>query len=274
MKTKSGQMSEIKVKEDAQRRASADFLALFNQKIRFEIVKLLYLNVELSYTEILDALQIDQGLLNFHLRKIKWFIETTDEGTYILSEYGKVAYETLGEMETRTKSLMPSAASFEPAPLHIEGSLVARRVVAFLIDIVIMFVSTGLFFDKNVVEIVTAFFSFRFPNLSLTDLSYSTISGYSSVFFASYIVFALLEAYKGQTLGKFLLGIRVLKINGRKVTLMDSAVRNLGKVFLLPLDIILGLAGYRSKGYLRFFDYYTQSKIERVKVELAYPPTT
>ena len=96
-------------------------------------------------------------------------------------------------------------------------------------DVAIMFMSTGLFLDKNVIETFTALLVLKPPNLSLIDLSYHTISGYSAVFFASYIVFTVLEAYKGQTLGKFILGLRDVKTNGRKLSLLDSAVRNIGK---------------------------------------------
>jgi hypothetical protein len=44
----------------------------------------------------------------------------------------------------------------------------------------------------------------------------------------------------------------------------EAMIRNIGKVFLLPVDVILGLILYRKRGFLRFFDYYTQTKVEKV----------
>ena len=83
-----------------------------------------------------------------------------------------------------------------------------------------------------------------------------TISAYSHAFFAMYIFFVLLEAYKGQTPGKHLLGIRVVEANGRKLTIIEPGIRNAGKLFLLPVDLTIGLALYYKKGYLRYTDYF------------------
>jgi uncharacterized RDD family membrane protein YckC len=87
---------------------------------------------------------------------------------------------------------------------------------------------------------------------------------YSHVFFAVYIFLTLLEAYKGQTPGKYLFRIRVVKIGGLKLGLIESAIRNAGKVFLLPLDLIVGVLLFSRKGFIRFFDYYTDTIVEKV----------
>lgn len=89
---------------------------------------------------------------------------------------------------------------------------------------------------------------------------------YSHILFAVLIYFTLLEAYKGQTPGKYLLGIRVVKVGGLKMGLLESGIRNMGKVFLLPFDLLVGIIFYRKHGYLRFFDYYTKVSVERVKL--------
>lgn len=257
-------MTEKIVGVDQGRPQPADFISLLDQRIRVKIITLLYENVEMSYTELLNALRIDEGLLNFHLRKFKRFLTTTREGTYILSEYGKIAYEVLHSVEQRLQA-MDSARSLE---IDLRGGLsfdlVGRRVAAFMLDVLLLFVSTGLFLDKNVLQLASELMALRAPSLSLVELSYATISAYSHIFFAAYIMFTVLEAYKGQTLGKFLLGIRVLKEDGGRIGAMDSAVRNLGKAFLLPLDLLIGLLWYRRAGYLRFMDYYTKSVVQRV----------
>jgi uncharacterized RDD family membrane protein YckC len=80
----------------------------------------------------------------------------------------------------------------------------------------------------------------------------------------AYASFVIMEAYKGQTIGKYLMSIRIVKTNGDKITILESAVRNIGKVFLLPLDFLIGVLFFRKKGYIKFFDYYTKTTVERV----------
>jgi uncharacterized RDD family membrane protein YckC len=79
-----------------------------------------------------------------------------------------------------------------------------------------------------------------------------------------FIFATLLEAYKGQTLGKYVAGIRVIKSNGRRLTLIESGIRNAGKIFMLPLDLAIGIVLYYRKGYLRFFDYYIDCSVEKI----------
>ncbi|MFQ6134923.1 MAG: RDD family protein [Nitrososphaerales archaeon] len=241
-----------------------EFLDVLRQKIRVRIVTLLYENVEMSYTELLNILNIDEGLLNFHLRKIKKFIQITEARTYMLSEYGKMAYEVLHEIDKKTRSYQSNAANLLLEKGVLTGGIVLRRIAAFLLDALILFLSTGLFLDRNVLQILTDLSLFRFPNFSVVQLSYETVSIYSNIFFAAYVIFTILEAYKGQTMGKYLAGLRVVKCDGRRLSLIDSAVRNLGKVFFLPLDLIFGIALHKKDGYIRFFDYYTKSTVVRV----------
>lgn len=243
--------------------ATLAFMGILAQPIRGKIVIVLYENVEMSYSELLNMLNIDEGLLNFHLRKMKRLVKTTKEGTYMLSEYGKLAYEVLRDVETRITAIQAGNTLGLSPPIRLTADLIGRRVAAFFLDAAILFVSTGLFLDRNVVALLSAFSKFQLPPLSLIDISYATVSAYSHVFFAAYLIFTVLEAYKGQTPGKYLLGIRVVKVGGRKISLMDSAVRNLGKVFLLPLDVLTGIILYAKKGYMRFFDYYTALTVER-----------
>jgi DNA-binding transcriptional ArsR family regulator len=62
---------------------------------RAKIIELLHENIELSYTEMLNTLKTDTGQLNFHLRNIKGLCETTEDGTYILTDKGKIAYNLM-----------------------------------------------------------------------------------------------------------------------------------------------------------------------------------
>ena len=246
-----------------------ELFSVLGHHFRIAILDLLHENVELSYTELLDMLGIDEGLLNFHLRKMRKLVKTTEAKTYMLSDLGKMAHalvQTVKDKASVSEDILPWGA---PVPLALTADIGARRVLAFLVDAIILMTSTGLFFDKNFLAFLSSVLELRFSHLLLPELSYQTIASYSHIFFAAYIIFTVLEAYKGQTLGKYLFKIRVVKVRvspdvrGR-MSLMDSAVRNIGKVFLLPLDLLIGLIFYSRRGYLRFFDFYTRSTVERV----------
>lgn len=75
------------------------------------------------------------------------------------------------------------------------------------------------------------------------------------------IALTLMEAYNGQTLGKWIVKIRVIKESGRKLNFMESALRNVAKIFFLPIDMLIGIAFYRKKGHIRFVDYYIKAKV-------------
>lgn len=251
------------------------FEALSNSTRR-DIIKLLYDRVELSYTELLNYLNVSSGLLNFHLRKLNGLIEKTEAGTYKLSKQGKAAYMLL--VEAREKLLL--AANELPgheAP-KIGAAMVGKRAAAFLIDLTAVFAATGALFDPQlwgfIRELVFHLASIleghpwvlHAEHLKIfSETLYRAVSVYSHVFFAMYIFLTLLEAYKGQTLGKYLVGIRVVKRNGRKLDLVESGIRNAGKIFLLPIDLAVGILLYYRKGYLRYTDYYIDAVVEEVK---------
>ncbi len=62
--------------------------------------------------------------------------------------------------------------------------------------------------------------------------------------------------------------MRVVKRTGRKLDLVESGIRNAGKIFLLPIDLALGLLLIR-KGYLRYTDYYIDAVVVDVKRKAA-----
>ena len=53
---------------------TVEFFKVLSHEIRTKIISLLHENIEMSYTEILRALNIEEGNLNFHLRKMKGFL--------------------------------------------------------------------------------------------------------------------------------------------------------------------------------------------------------
>ena len=49
----------------------------------------------LSYSEMLDALDVETGALNYHLGKLKGLVEKSGNGTYVLTPLGVKAYNVL-----------------------------------------------------------------------------------------------------------------------------------------------------------------------------------
>jgi len=102
-----------------------------------------------------------------------------------------------------------------------------RRLLAFIVDGLIVWVALAL--------IGLEAFSFRL--LSAGPLSGPALYGYTVV----------LEYARGQTVGKWLMGLRVVGI-GSKTDLSRILIREISKVFfvLLALDILGGLLAARS----------------------------
>ncbi len=242
------------------------FYEAINNKIRRDIIKLLYERLDLSYTEILEYLKVSRGLLNFHLKKLDGLVEKTDRGTYKLTEAGRAAYRILQAVEKELNIK-------ESPVVRLTPGLVFRRFIASVIDVGAVFLATGALFDLEFWRSLVSIFAHMYELVNLhpwifhgedlvviSTLLYRLVSSYSHVFFATYIILTLLEAFRGETPGKRLMGLRVYKRTRRRLDLVESGIRNAGKLFMLPLDLLLGVLVWR-KGYLRYTDYYVEAVV-------------
>lgn len=82
-------------------------------------------------------------------------------------------------------------------------------------------------------------------------------AGSSLVFF---LYWTLLEYYKGQSIGKIALGIKVVNLKGKNPTITQSAINSFGKAFLLPIDMIIGLLALKNQN-LRIFNKISDTKV-------------
>lgn len=251
-----------------------ELLDILSNEIRRRILEYIHDRVEASYTELLELTGVGSGTLNFHLKKLEGLIGHTPRGTYILTDLGKLAVGII----LRIREELGGDGSIARVRHKLSKGVVFRRVLAFLVDALIFFVFTGAFVDPvlwgSIVETVNhlgAVFEnhpwiFHLEHLvEARGAVFRLVEVYAHVFFAVYIFLTILEAYKGQTPGKYLLGIRVVKASGGRISLLESAIRNAGKVFLLPLDLLVGVIAYSRRGYIRFFDYYTEATVELVR---------
>jgi uncharacterized RDD family membrane protein YckC/DNA-binding transcriptional ArsR family regulator len=215
-------------------------LSVLSHPLRRRI--LLYLNekTECTFTDFATAFNVDTGRLSFHLRSLEAFIEQTPTGKYKLSTAGQNAVVLIKDLEswalqaeTPKRSFIRSLSSWR------------WRVAAYLIDFSIAFF---LF-----LALPNVFYSFSFEQLLLNV---------NIIFFLVlfWIYATLLEGFSGQSIGKRVLHIKVVRIDGEKISYDEAAVRNFGKVFLLPIDLAIGWR-LKDKRYLRYFDKFAGTTV-------------
>lgn len=264
---------EVVLEAKEEQLSPEELFEILSHDIRRRIIRALYESIELSYTDLLKILGVGDGLLNFHLRKVKKLVLQSKSRTYLLSKNGRLANDV---MHIIHETLWRQGLTAYAASPNLSKDIVLRRAAALIVDALVFFIFTGIFLTadlwkttegilihaSNVVDLHPWIFHAEHLPL-ISRLINSFVAVYSHILFAVYILLTLLEAFRGQTLGKYLLDIRVVRVDGGKIDLIQSGIRNAGKIFLLPLDLLLGVIFFRKKGYLRFFDAYTSVTVER-----------
>ncbi len=228
-------------------------LSVLSHPLRREILLDLSENNESSFTDLLNLLKVDTGKLSFHLRSLAAFIEQTPTGKYKLSRAGESAVRVIHDVEgwaevadvQRKESQLP-LASFK------------KRVFSFVIDFALMLAITmAITFLPQVLSLsIATFFS----------------TGTSTVLFITigllWLYSTLLEGFNGQSLGKRLMGLKVVRTDGKKMSYDHAAVRNFGKVLpLLPFDLFVG---WRLKNctFMRYFDKFAGTTVIDLRFHL------
>lgn len=222
-------------------------LVVLSHPLRREILSNLSEKDECSFTDLMNALKVDTGKLSFHIRNLGGFLEQTPTGKYKLSKAGENAIRLIRDLEalaieaevTRKTSVLP-IATFK------------KRAMAFLIDFAIAF---AVF-----LALPNTFSLFAKGVAALLDLN---VILFSLVLF--WIYFTLLEGFAGQSLGKRIVGLTVVRVDGKKLFYDGAAVRNFGKVFLLPFDLLFGLR-LKDERYLRYFDKFAGTTVVDLRI--------
>ena len=224
-----------------QKNVSKLFSVLSND-MRRKIILLLNEKSELSFTDLMHNLEVNTGILSFHMRKLQNFLEQTPSGKYCLNRLGNKTLAIIkdGEYLSIESDIVKKVTNFPLARF-------SKRVIAFLIDSAVAFTIT----------IATTI---------VTDIS-SLISGTYSIevnvllFLTLFWLYStLMEGFDGQTLGKALLGLKVVNTLGKKLFYDYAAVRNFGKCFLLPIDLLIGLR-IDDERYIRYFDKFSATTV-------------
>jgi uncharacterized RDD family membrane protein YckC/DNA-binding HxlR family transcriptional regulator len=228
-------------------------LAALSHPLRREILLHLSEKEECTFTDIMNALEVDTGKLSFHIRNLEVFLQQTPTGKYTLSKVGRNAVVLVRDLEAWSveaslaakESTLP-LASFE------------KRVEAFLIDfgiaIVLFLALPNIFYPLAIERIL----------MSVNIIIFLVLF---------WVYLTLLEGFAGQTLGKRIVRLQTVRIDGKKLFYDHAAVRDFGKVFLLPFDLAIGLR-LKDKRYIRYFDKFAGTTVVDLRAPSSALPTT
>jgi uncharacterized RDD family membrane protein YckC len=220
-------------------------LSVLSHPLRREILLDLSEKGESSFTDLLNLLKVDTGKLSFHLRTLAPFIEQTPTGKYRLSRAGESAVRVIHDVEGWAE-----VADVERKQSQLPLASFSKRLSAYLIDFALILAIT------MTIIVIPELLSFSMGVLT---------SSISTILFVTvgllWLYSTLLEGFNGQSLGKRIIGLKVVRTDGKKMSYDHAAVRNFGKVLpLLPFD---SLIGWRIKNdmFKRYFDKFAGTTV-------------
>jgi len=226
-------------------------LSVLSHPLRRQILLYLSQREEGSFTDLATEFNVDTGKLSFHLRSLEAFLEQTPTSKYKLSRVGQNAIVLIKDLEA-----WAAEAQVARKPFIRPLASWKKRVAAFLIDFALALV---LFLA---VPNISYPFTQQFALLNLNIIVFLVLF---------WVYLTLLEGFSGQTLGKLLTRTKVVRISGENVSYDHAAVRNFGKVFLLPFDLAFGLR-LKDRRFIRFFDKFSGTTV--IDIEPPPPPET
>lgn len=144
----------------------------------------------------------------------------------------------------------------------------AKRVLAYVIDVAI--VSVAVYFLLLVVALPALpgfFLGQAFPFAWFWGF---WLGGITPLIILAYFVLA--ETLFQRTVGKEIMGLRVARLDGKRVDLWSSLVRNISKIafILLVLDVAVGL-GTHGDGRQKYSDRYVGTTVETTNTNRIIP---
>jgi len=222
-------------------------LAVLSHPLRREILENLSEKGELSFTDLMNSLGVDTGKLSFHIRNLTAFLEQTPTGRYRLSKIGEHAISLIKDLEAWS---VEAAVAGKASSLPL--ATIRRRVYAFVIDLALILAITVLLTLPDAVALLTAGNGFQININVIVFLTLALFWLYST----------LLEGFAGQSLGKRIVGLKVVRTDGKRLSYDQLAVRNFGKAFLLPFDLLFGLRlKPKDERFIRYFDKFAGTTV-------------
>jgi uncharacterized RDD family membrane protein YckC len=227
-------------------------IAVLSHSLRREILLIISDRGECSFTDLLNVLKVDTGKLSFHLRNLSAFIEQTPTGKYKLSRTGENAVRVINDVESWAE-----VADVNKKAKQLPLASFGKRTLAFIFDFLLMLTITILLTFPQVISIATG--NIFTPEMSMVlFITLGLLWAYST----------LLEGFNGQSLGKRLTGLKAVRTDGKKLSYDHAAVRNFGKAFLLPFDLIVGLR-LKNKEFIRYFDKFAGTTVINLRLQLS-----
>ena len=115
----------------------------------------------------------------------------------------------------------------------------------------------ALIIDGIILAIIVAFF--RFPG-DAQPFGMSFRFGVDNIL--GFLYFMFMDHYYGQSVGKKVMNLRITTVGGGPLDLMDAAIEAFGKVFLLPIDFLIGFFMFREKNQ-RLFNHLSDTVVVR-----------
>lgn len=220
-------------------------LSVLSHPLRRDILLDLSNNGEQSFTDLLNMLKVDTGKLSFHLRALSPFIEQTPSGKYKLSRTGEAAVRVIHDVESWAE-----AADVQGKATSLPLSSFKKRAISFLVDFALIFAIA------MTITLLPYVFTPNTANLG-NEVSTAVLITVGLLWLYS----TLLEGFNGQSLGKRVLGLKVVRIDGKKMSYDHAAVRNFGKILpLLPFDLLMGLR-IKNQAFMRYFDKFAGTTV-------------
>ena len=221
-------------------------LSILSHPLRREILLNLSEKGESSFTDLLNLLKVDTGKLSFHLRSLEVFIEQTPTGKYKLSRAGESAVRVIHDVEGWAE-----VADVKRKESQLPLASLKNRTSAFVIDFALMLAITmAIIFLPQLISISSAAF-FAALTGSVLFITVGLLWLYST----------LLEGFNGQSIGKRIMGLKVVRTDGKKMYYDHAAVRNFGKILpLLPFDLLFGWQ-LKNPTFKRYFDKFAGTTV-------------
>lgn len=125
-----------------------------------------------------------------------------------------------------------------------------ERIAAYLIDVIII----GLI----VVPIVSIFLLPWRLLIRGFGWDLGVFASFSLTNVVSFLYWTFMEGVYGQSFGKMILKIKVVRADNKPMDIATAAIESLGKAFLPPIDFILGLILYPQRQQ-RLFNYISNT---------------
>jgi len=86
--------------------------------------------------------------------------------------------------------------------------------------------------------------------------------GFDNIIYFLYWTF--MEGIYGQSIGKMAMKLKITRLNGERVDLLQAAVESIGKAFLLPIDCLIGWILYSDKKQ-RLFNHISETIVIKIR---------